>query len=235
MLKCHKIGEDIMTTNTLDQSESLKNITKLSFKEEMWNSITHGVMAIALLIVYPYVAIRAFSQGGTVLAVGDSIFILSLFSMFLGSTLYHAMPYDTEHKYVFRILDHVFIFVAIAGTYTPIALTVLPPALGYTIVALQWAMTLFGIFYKIFSKKAGSKVSLMIYLAMGWMAVFLVPSLIKSTSPMFIGLLIMGGVMYSIGAWFYAQKDRKYFHTIWHIFINLASICHFVGIVFFMI
>ncbi len=218
-------------TKTLTQDKSMKVYEKLSFNEEVWNSVTHGVMAGALLILYPYAAVNAYLKGGVLLTAGVSVFIVSLFLMFLGSTLYHAMDYNTQHKYVFRILDHVFIYVAIAGSFTPIALYAIGGWLGTTVVILQWTAAISGILYKALSRTSIPKVSVGIYMLMGWSAVLLMPSLIKNTSPLFLFLIALGGVFYSVGAWFYLQKDRKYFHTIWHIFINLASISHIIAII----
>lgn len=222
-----------MTTTTKDVS--MKDYKRLSFGEEVANSVSHGVMVVLILLAFPYVSIRAFAQGGWLLVTGDTVFLISLFLMFMGSTLYHAMENDSKAKYVFRILDHSFIFVAIAGTYTPIALTVLDGWLGYTVVIVQWTMVLIGILQKTIGKKSMPKLSVALYLVMGWVAVLLIPSLIKNTTPLFIGLIVLGGIFYSVGTYFYLQKDKKYYHFIWHLFINAASISHFIAIVFFMI
>ncbi len=218
----------------MSKDKSMKNNIKLSFGEEVWNSVTHGVMAALLLILYPYAAISGYLEGGPQLAAGVSVFIVSLFLMFLGSTLYHAMDYDTKHKYVFRILDHVFIFVAIAGSFTPIALYAIGGKLGITIVVLQWTAAIIGILYKSLAQTSVPKITVSIFLLMGWSAVLLIPSLIRNTSPLFMFLIVLGGIFYSAGTYFYVQKDKPYFHTIWHIFINLASISHFIAIVFVM-
>lgn len=214
--------------------KSMKNNVRLSFSEEVWNSVSHGVMAGLLLVLYPYAAITGYLKGGTLLAVGISVFIISLFLMFLGSTLYHAMDYDTKHKYVFRILDHVFIFVAIAGSFTPIALYAIGGTLGYSIVILQWTAAIIGILYKSLAQTSVPKITVTIFLLMGWSAVLLLPSLIRNTSPLFLSLILLGGVFYSVGTYFYVQKDKPFFHTIWHIFINLAAISHFIAIVVVM-
>jgi len=220
--------------NKKTDTSSLKYNVQLSFGEEVGNVITHGVMALLLVISLPFVAIHAYISGGMVLATGTSIFILSLFFMFLSSALYHAMDFNSKHKYIFRILDHIFVYVAIAGTYTPVALYVIGGTTGYILLAIQWGCVLAGIFYKSLAQKSIKGLSLAIYLIMGWIAVLFLPTLLAKTSPLFLGLILFGGISYSIGAWFYTQKTRPYFHMIWHLFINLASILHFIAIVFFI-
>jgi len=209
-------------------------LVHLSRGEEVGNSVTHGVMSAILLISLPAVAIYSYTKGGVLLAVGESVFIISLFLMFLASCLYHAMSYDTPHKYVMRILDHIFIYFAIAGSYTPIALYVVKGWQGWLILIVQWVMVLFGILYKSIAQKAVPKLSVLIYLCMGWAAVFFIPAIIQNTSWLFIGLIVLGGIFYSAGAWFYMQKNRPYFHFIWHLFITFASISHFIAIVFYI-
>lgn len=213
---------------------SMKNNVRLSFREEVGNVITHGVMALLLLISLPFVSLRAFNVGGLPLVVGTAIFIISLFLMFASSALYHAMDFNSPHKYVFRILDHIFVYVAIAGTYTPIALYVIGGATGYIILAIQWICVLIGILYKSIARKSIPKISVTIYLIMGWIAVLFLPQILRSTTPLFLGLILGGGICYSVGTYFYLQKDKPYFHMIWHLFINLASILHFIAIVFYI-
>lgn len=214
--------------------ESMKNNVRLSFKEEVGNSITHGVMSFLMLMGLPFASIYGYVKGGMTLGTGYGIFIISLFLMFLASTLYHAMAYDSKHKYVFRILDHSFIYVAIAGTYTPVCLYVIGGKLGYGILVVQWLMVLFGILYKAIAQKSIPKLSVTIYLIMGWAALIAMPDLIRNSNFWFVFLIALGGILYSIGAWFYMQKDRPYFHMIWHLFINFAALSHFIAIIFFI-
>lgn len=213
---------------------SMSDNIRLSFGEELGNSITHAVMATALLLGLPFGSIYGYTKGGYLLGIGYGIFIISLFLMFLSSTLYHAMMYDTKHKYVFRILDHIFIYVAIAGTYTPICLYVIGGNLGYTVLIIQWISVLVGILYKSIAQKSMPKLSVAIYMGMGWAALIVLPTLIRQTSWIFVGLIALGGVLYSIGAWFYIQKDKPYYHMIWHLFINFAALSHFIAIIFFI-
>lgn len=217
-----------------DNKNSIKNMVQLSFKEEVGNVITHGIMTVIFLFLIPFSAVYAYINGGLLLSVGTSVFVICIFLMFLISTLYHSMEYDTAHKVVFRILDHVLIYFAIAGSYTPIALSLIGGWKGYAILIIQWSCVLFGILYKAVAKKEYPKLTLSIYLIMGWVAVLLMPTLIRNAQPMFIFLIILGGVLYSVGAYFYTRK-KKWAHMIWHIFINAASVSHFIAIVFFLI
>jgi len=218
----------------MSKEKTMKNLIQLSFGEELGNSITHGVMSLLLLFALPYVAVFSYLKGGVLLALGTSVFIISIFLMFLTSCLYHAMAYDTPHKYVLRILDHIFIYFAIAGSYTPIALYAIGGWQGWLILVIQWSMVLFGILYKSIAQKSIPKLSVLIYLCMGWTALLFIPKLLASTSGLFLGLIVLGGVFYSVGAGFYMQKSRPYFHFIWHLFINLAALAHFVAIVFYL-
>lgn len=207
---------------------------KLTFGEEVANTITHLVSAIAVLICMPIVSIIAYTYGSIIDVVGVTIFSISIFLMFLASALYHLMPHDTPHKDVMHILDHIFIYVAIAGSYTPVALSVIGGWQAWLIISIQWLMVLFGILYKSLSRKSMPKLSLTIYLIMGWTALFFLPLLIKNAHPILLGLIVAGGILYSIGAVFYAKKGFRYHHMVWHLFVTAATVCNFIGICFFL-
>ena len=198
-------------------SGSMREMYHLRFGEEVANCVTHGIMALLCLFALPASAIYSYTKGGTILAAGVSIFILCLFLMFTVSTLYHCMPYDTTHKYIFRKLDHICIYFAIAGIYTPIALNLIG-----------------GLLLKAISTKSLPKLSMTIYMVMGWTAIFFLPTLLSKASIPFLALIIGGGLMYTIGAFFYSKPQKAYFHSIWHVCINIASILHFIAIVFVM-
>jgi hemolysin III len=191
-------------------------------------------MALAMLLFLPYASIRAYLLQDAKLAFGVSTFIISLFLMFLMSTLYHSMASETKHKTVFKILDHIFIYVAIAGSYTPVALSIIGGTLGWIIFAIQWTMVIVGVLYKSLSRKSVPALSLLIYMVMGWLVVLIFPYLYRQSNLLFLTLMALGGVLYTIGAFFYIQKNKPYTHVVWHIFVNLASIAHFVAIVFFI-
>lgn len=216
------------------RENSMKSLIKLSFGEEIGNAVSHGVGAAIILILIPIVAIYSYNQGGVIRAAGVSAFTISIFLMLLASTLYHSMAFDSKHKLIFRILDHIFIYVAIAGSYTPIALVVIQGWQGYLILIVQWFMVLIGILYKSISSKEIPKLSLTIYLIMGWTAILFIPSLLANASSLFLFLIVLGGVLYSIGAYFYTRKNQPYAHFIWHLFILAASVSHFIAIVFYL-
>lgn len=217
------------------KSNDMAHPFKLTFGEETANAISHGVMWILLLGALPYYAIRSYTIGGPKYALGTSIFIICLFLMFLGSSLYHIAPYDTTYKYVFRKLDHIMILLAIAGTYTPVCMILLDNTIGYVLLIIEWVMALAGILLKAISNKAHMKLSMTIYMVMGWLAVIMLPTLLQKASLAFFGMILLGGVMYSIGAIFYSHPEKKYFHFIWHLFIVFASICHMIAILYLMI
>ncbi|KXT74160.1 Hemolysin III [Streptococcus sp. DD10] len=212
---------------------SYKLSNRLSFGEEVANSVTHAVGALLMLFLLPVSAIYSFEARGLLSAFGVSIFIISLFLMFLSSTIYHSMSYGSTHKYILRIIDHSMIYIAIAGSYTPVVLTLMNNWLGYLIISIQWGTTLFGILYKIFAKRVNEKFSLGLYLIMGWLVIFIIPQIIGQTGPIFWGLMLTGGLCYTVGAGFYAKK-RPYFHMIWHLFILAASALQYIAIVYYM-
>ena len=194
------------------KEKTMKDMFKLTFGEEVGNAVSHGVMALLCLFVLPFVSVYSYLRGGVVRSVGVSIFIICLFLMFLISTIYHSMAYDSQQKYIFRKLDHICIYLAIAGSYTPVALCVVKGWVGILILVIQWSAVLAGILLKAISKRAFPILSTAIYLVMGWIAVIFIPFLIHSSF----------------------AKHKKFFHFVWHLFINCASILHFIAIVFLM-
>ncbi len=216
------------------EQKSMRDMYKLGLGEEIANCVTHGVMALLCIMLLPATAVYSYLIGGTIRSVGVSIYIVCLFLMFIVSTLYHCMPFGTTHKYVFRKLDHICIYFAIAGSYTPIALCVIGGKQSIIILAIEWIAVIGGVLLKSISSKSLPKLSMTIYMIMGWTALFFLKPLLQNTSLLFLGLIVGGGIMYTIGAIFYSKPQHKYFHSIWHVCINIASILHFIAIVFLM-
>ena len=204
-----------------------------TFGEELANAITHGVACLVVLFSLPLASILAYQRGSLADVIGVTVFCVSIFLMFLMSTFYHVMPPATRHKAIMHILDHIFIYVAIAGTYTPVALSVIGGWQAIVILALQWVMVLLGVLYKSIAKRSMPRVSLVIYLVMGWTIIIFMPMFFHKANPPLFWLILAGGIQYSLGALVYI-KEFKYHHMVWHLFVFCGALTHFAGICFFM-
>ena len=209
-------------------------IRPYTFGEEVGNAVSHGVMALTTLGGIAPAAIHAYVRRGPLAAFGTSVFMCSIFLMFLSSALYHSMAADTRHKQILQILDHIFIYVAIAGSYTPVALSVIGGWPGVLVASAQWAMVLFGILYKSIARRRILKVSLAIYLIMGWSILLVLPMFISRARLGLQLLILCGGIFYSAGTFFYSKKEVKFFHMVWHFFVSLGALSHFLGILLFL-
>ena len=205
-----------------------------TFGEEVGNAVSHGVMALVVLGGIAPTAISIYLRNGVLAAVSTTIFMCSLFLVFSSSAIYHSMTIDSLHRRVMQIIDHSFIYVAIAGTYMPIALSVIGGWQGVVVASLQWAMVIFGVLHKSIPKKKSPKVSLAIYLAMGWSIIIVAPLFIRYASIGLQLLILGGGVFYSAGTYFYSKKRTRFFHMIWHFFVAFGALCHYMGILLFL-
>ena len=207
-----------------------------TYGEEVANTVSHAVMLPLTLCLLPFAAVWTYLHDArpVLASVSVSVCVISIFLMLLASTLYHSMRPDSKHKAVFHKLDHIFIFVAIAGTYTPVALLVIGGWQGVFVTVLQWTAVLLGILYKTLARRSIPALSLTIYLVMGWTAIFFLPRLILNASLPLLLLILLGGVLYTAGAIVYAKKGFRYHHLVWHLFIDLALLSHLAGIVFFI-
>lgn len=211
-----------------------------SFGEEIGNTVTHGVMALFMLGMLPFASIRAFTHAAAgeeaLDAFGVSIFIISVFFMFLASTIYHSMAPGTAHKSVMNRIDHIMIYVAIAGTYTPICLSVIGGTLGLVLCIAQWCFVIAGALFKslAFSKSTRSYIiTISIYLLMGWMVMLCMPALISGTTAPAFWLIVAGGICYTSGVVSFSMKF-PFAHMVWHFLVDFGALCHFIAIVFFM-
>ena len=208
------------------------NKKKYSKAEEVFNSISHGTGVIFGIVALTLLLIVAIRSGHVPSIIAFSIYGACIILMFLSSTLYHSITIEKVKK-VLRVFDHSSIFLFIAGTYTPIAILVLQGSLRIVTLIGIWAIALAGIIYKVltygkFDKY--KKISLFIYLAMGWFGIFPIKSIINNTSINFFFWILAGGLLYSLGTIFYSSKKIKFNHGIWHIFVLAASVTHFLGI-----
>lgn len=192
--------------------------------EEKWNAYSHA-FGIALALVGSMFLFRD-ELGGTPYLKGSLIaYSLSLVLLFVASTVYHAVQ-NPKLKKKLRILDHITIYYLIAGTYTPVCLTVLLPSKGWLLFCLVWAIALFGTVLKIFFTGKFEVISLVLYGVMGWLIVIDLPYLMEHMSPTGLLYLGLGGAFYTIGILFYAVKKIPFNHLIWHFFVLGGAVSH---------
>lgn len=197
--------------------------------EEIANSISHGVGALAAMAVTPILILKAIPKGAAAIT-GVSIFGATMIILYLASTLYHAFP-KSKTKRVFQIFDHSAIFLLIAGTYTPFTLSVLPGMWGWTLFGIIWTLAIAGVVLKSVRNVKTSKLSTALYVGMGWLAVFAIKPLYDHMPAWGLFWLLAGGLTYSIGVIFFAyDHSYKYNHFVWHLFVLGGTACHVVAV-----
>ncbi len=219
--------------NNFEKSTSAKRYT---FKEELANCITHGIGVIFGIIAITILLIYSIKNGEPLSIVSFAIYGTCIILMYLSSTLYHSIPNENIKK-ILRIFDHSSIYLFIAGTYTPIALLTMDGYLRVGILIAVWSIAILGITFKIVTYKKMDnfkKLSLALYLGMGWIAVFTIKPIIQTTSFKFFVWILVGGLIYTLGTIFYSIKKIPYNHAIWHVFVLSASIVHFLGIFLYL-
>ena len=208
--------------------ESWKNPT-YNFREEIAASISHGIGAGFAAIGLILLVVLAVMYGDTWQVVAFSIYGVSLFFLYLASTLYHGIQ-RPHLKRFFRVMDHVGIYLLIAGTYTPFILVTMRDTMGWTMLAVIWSMALAGIIWKIFFLGRLEVLSTMFYILMGCLAVVGIRQMLVSIPPAGVILLATGGAVYILGVIFYAWERIPYNHVIWHFFVLGGSALHFFAI-----
>ncbi len=194
--------------------------------EEVAHAVTHGLGLLLSLAGLAILVAASSLRGDIWHLVGCSIFGTTLVLLYAASTLYHAIP-SSRAKSLFQRFDHAAIFLLIAGTYTPFTLVSLRGGWGWTLLALVWTLAILGIVLQVTLPSQARRFSLALYLAMGWLGVAAAEPLARSVHPDGLALLILGGVIYTLGVIFYAWRRLPYNHAVWHLFVMAGSACHF--------
>jgi hemolysin III len=194
--------------------------------EELMNSITHGLGLVLSIAGLSALVTLAGNIGRTRYTVGCSVYGASLVMLYAASTLYHSSPAG-ELKRVFHLLDHIGIYVLIAGTYTPMALFVSRGLLGWSCLTAAWGFALIGSCTKVARMSRLDDDSSMPYLVMGVMCVMSVLQLVANIPSGETTWLLAGGLCYLAGAIFYFNDEKRFYHSIWHLFVLAGSICHY--------
>lgn len=203
--------------------------------EEIANAFTHGAGFILSAIGMIILVYNSLSSGTIWHIASCALYGSTLLILFLISTLYHSITHLRAKK-IFQRLDHISIYLLIAGTYMPLTLIALKGTLGWFLFSLQCTFCLAGILFKACYGPKYPTLSLICYLLMGWMAIFAIKPLLVALSIKGFLWILYGGVFYSLGVIFFAMDEKfKFFHAIWHLFVVLGSVCHFLMILFYVI
>ncbi|GHU91298.1 hemolysin D [Spirochaetia bacterium] len=202
--------------------------------EEIANSVLHGLGALVAIAGLTLLLLRANgylggSGGGPLALISFNLFGISLFIMFLASTLYHAIQHEGA-KRVFRILDHSAIYFLIAGTYTPFSLLGFRGALGWVYFGIEWALAATGIALYAANCKFIKKAEMVVYMLMGWALIIGFTRLYRNIPLTSIIFLAAGGLAYSLGTIWYGRHNRRVSHVVWHVFVLAGAVCHWFAI-----
>ena len=202
--------------------------------EEIANSVSHGAGALAAAVVLPILVGSALRRGaGDRAVLGAAVFGASVLLLYLGSTLYHALPHG-RFKRAFRIAEHMAIYFLIAGTYTPFMLGVLRGPLGTALLWTIWLLTGAGVLFKIFGGTRFPRISTALYQLMGWVAVIGIGPLWRLMPHAGFYLLAAGGLAYTVGVLFYVRDHHwRYGHFVWHLFVLAGTACHFCAVLWY--
>lgn len=212
-------------------NNALKKIE--SKAEEIANFVSHTAGAGLAILGFIMLIIRASWYNNIPALISYIIFSLGLMVLYTMSSIYHGLK-PSKAKNVFEILDHSSIYFLIAASYTPFLVLGLKSNMGITLLVIQWVICIIGITFKAFFTGKFKGISTIVYLIMGWMIVFSWNELIAKISPISLGFLITGGILYSLGTVFYMWKVCKFNHMIWHIFVILGSTSHYVAVWFLL-
>ena len=204
------------------------------FAEEIASSVIHGIGLVHSIV--GLVVLVAFSAmyGGARAVVACSVFGTTLILLYTASTLYHSVPGDMP-KRILRTLDHIAIFLLIAGTYTPFTLLALPGAWGWGLFGTIWTLAILGSAAELGLLKRYRKAAVAKYVAMGWVAVIAIEPLRDNVPAGGLALLFGGGVAYTAGVPFYMARKLPYHHAIWHFFVLAGSVLHYVAVLLYVI
>jgi hemolysin III len=210
------------------------SVPTYSIKEEIANSITHGVGLILAIAGLGVLIAFASRLGNAWHVVSCTIFATTLILQYTFSTLYHSIQLPRA-KSIMRVLDHSAIFLLIAGTYTPFMLVNLRGTWGWTLLAVIWSLALLGVLFQVSLLRRWQGLSLGLYIGMGWVVVVAIKPMLDAVAPGGLILLLLGGLAYTSGVIFYLWKSLRYHHAIWHGFVLAGSILHFFAVLFYVI
>ncbi|MBL7743966.1 MAG: hemolysin III family protein [Chitinophagaceae bacterium] len=200
-----------------------------SLKQEVIHSLIHAFGILFGIISIPILTAMAAKNGNVPGIIGAGVYGFCFVMLFTFSSLYHGIQ-QPQVKKVFEILDHISIYFLIAGTYTPFLLIFLWDPFGITLLSVLWGLTVLGIFFKIFFTGRFDIISVIIYLLMGWIMLTGGRRFFQNIPQNVMIFIVIGGVLYTIGVLFYIRKGNSWHHAVWHFFVLIAAVCHYIAV-----
>lgn len=208
--------------------------SRYSPREEVANSLIHGLGIVLSIIGLAVLVGYAASHGTAIDVVAGSVFGATLILVYTTSTLYHGVPIPRVRP-LLRKLDHIAIFLLIAGTYTPFTLAAIAGTVGWTLFAVIWTLAAVGIVFELTFLRRYTWLAVALYLVMGWIGIVAIKPLAASMAREGLVLLLLGGVMYTLGVVFYVWRRLAFSHAVWHGFVLAGSVLHYFAILLYII
>lgn len=210
-------------------------VAQYTVGEEIANAVTHGVAALLSIAgLAVLVAFAVLYSGSPKVVAAVSIFGASMVFLYTASTLYHAIP-NPRAKKVLQYLDHSMIYVLIAGSYTPFCLITLQGYTGIALLCAVWLIAIAGISLQAVLLHKADWINCLLYLSMGWLAVFVIDPLVSTLDSTGLALLVAGGLAYTVGVVFYIFERIPFSHAIWHTFVFAGTTLQFFSVLFYVI
>lgn len=210
-------------------------LKRYTLGEEVFNSVTHGVGSLLAVIGTVVLVVLSVVNDTTLGLASSLVYGIALIVLYTMSTVYHAIPFP-KVKEILRIFDHASIFLLIAGTYTPYCLIALQGNRTATwVVIAVWACAIIGIVLNAIDLKKTEKLGIVLYVIMGWAIIIVVKDVVAALPSPAFWLLLLGGISYTGGIAFYAMKKKKFMHSIWHLFVLLGSVLHYLSIAIYVL
>lgn len=197
--------------------------------EELANGISHILGVLFCLIAMPFVIMTAYRRDDSVMVLSVITFGIGMLLVYTSSVLYHLAK-NEKAKRLLNTADHISIYYLIAGTYTPLMVRYLNHDIAVVFLGVMWSIVAFGTVFKIFCSKRFEFVSMLLYLVMGWMIVFVIKPLWHTVPLVVLAWVLAGVISYTFGVYFFVKGDKRYYHTIWHFFVLLGTVFHYISI-----
>jgi hemolysin III len=218
-----------MNVTTFPQTEGRRKV----IVNEVLNAVTHGIGTLLSIAGCVLLILKGSRSGNVTEVVAYAIYGASMILLFLSSTLYHSFSL-TRFQKIFRYIDHAAIYLLIAGTYTPFCLIAVRNGQSRALFIAVWAIAIIGIILKIFFVGKFNGISTLLYLGMGWMALFIIQPMYQTLGLNGIVLIGLGGLSYSLGTIFYSNKKYGFMHVIWHLFVLAGAAFMYFGILLYV-